>query len=509
MTSANTYIILAIVIYLVGMLAIGALYSRRNKTASDFYLGGRKLGPIVIAMSTEASDMSSWLLMGVPGLAYFCGLAEATWTVIGLAIGTYLNWLIVAKRLRSYSAKLGAITIPDFFAHRFGDKSGVIEGVAALIIIIFFVPYTASGFAACGKLFTNLFPNMSYIGAMLISAVVIVGYCAMGGFLAASITSLIQSIVMTVALVVILFFGIRSAGGWDAVVANAKTVSGYLSLTANTTILSTEPGKYGFITIVSTMAWGLGYFGMPHILNHFMAIRDGEKLKISRRIGSIWVVISMTVAIAIGLVGFAMSNGGVIAGFESNSAAEAILVRIASLMSLNGVLPALLAGVVLAGILSSTMSTADAQLLSAASSISHNILKGVFHVELSSKKEMTIARVSVLVIAAIGILFARDPNSSVFSIVSFAWAGFGATFGPLMLMSLFWKRCNKQGAIAGMIAGAVTIFVWKYKVRPLGGAWNVYELLPAFLVACIFTVFVSLVTKAPDKEIVKEFESVA
>ena len=508
MTTSTTIVMIAIAVYLIGMLAIGAMYSKRNKTSSDFYLGGRKLGPIVIAMSTEASDMSSWLLMGVPGLAYFCGLADATWTVIGLALGTYLNWLIVAKRLRVYSQKLGAITIPDFFAHRFGDKSGLIEGIAALIIIIFFVPYTASGFAACGKLFTNLFPNMSYIAAMLISAAVIVGYCAMGGFLAASITSLIQSIVMTVALFVILFFGIRSAGGWDAVIANAKTVPGYLDLFSNTTILSKTPGKYGFITIISTMAWGLGYFGMPHILNHFMAIKDGEKLKISRRIGSVWVVISMSVAIVIGIVGFAMSSKGVIAPFESNSAAEAILVRISSLMSTHGVIPALLAGVVLAGILSSTMSTSDAQLLAAASGVSHNILRGVFHKELGNKQEIAIARIAVLVIAVIAAFFARDPNSSVFGIVSFAWAGFGAAFGPLMLFSLFWKRCNKYGAIAGMVAGGATIFLWKYLVRPLGGAWNIYELLPAFIVSSLFIVVVSLCTEEPDADIVSEFESV-
>ena len=508
MSTANIFILIAIIVYLVGMLAIGAAYSRRNKTASDFYLGGRKLGPFVVAMSTEASDMSSWLLMGVPGLAYFCGLADATWTVIGLALGTYLNWLIVAKRLRSYSAMLGAITIPDFFSHRFGDRSGLIEGLAALIIIVFFVPYTASGFAACGKLFTNLF-DMSYMTAMLISAAVIVGYCTLGGFLAASITSLIQSIVMTLALAVIFIFGIRSVGGWGAVVENAKTVPGYLSLTANTTILSAAPGKYGFITIVSTMAWGLGYFGMPHILNHFMAIRDGEKLKISRRIGSIWVVISMSAAIVIGLIGFAMSSKGIIAPFASSSAAEAILVRISALMSGYGVLPALLAGVVLAGILSSTMSTADAQLLAAASGVSHNILKGVFRLDLSSKQEMTIARIAVLSIAVIAVFFARDPNSSVFGIVSFAWAGFGASFGPLMLFSLFWKRCNKQGAVAGMLTGGVSIFLWKYLVRPLGGAWNIYELLPAFLAASLAIVIVSLATKEPDKEIVEQFESVA
>ena len=508
MSSSTAFIVLAIVVYLVGMLAIGAAYSKRNKTSSDFYLGGRKLGPIVIAMSTEASDMSSWLLMGVPGLAYFCGLADATWTVIGLALGTYLNWLIVAKRLRSYSQKLGAITIPDFFSHRFGDKSGLIEGIAALIIIIFFVPYTASGFAACGKLFTNLFPNMNYMAAMLVSAAVIVGYCAMGGFLAASITSLIQSIVMTIALFVILVFGIRSAGGWANVIANAKTVPGYLDVFANTTIQSTTPGKYGFITIISTMAWGLGYFGMPHILNHFMAIKDGDKLKISRRIGSIWVVISMSVAIIVGIVGFAMSSKGIIDAFPTNSAAEAILVRISALMSTYGVVPALLAGVVLAGILSSTMSTSDAQLLAAASGVSHNIIRGVFHKELDNKTEIKIARIAVVCIAVIAAFFARDPGSSVFRIVSFAWAGFGAAFGPLMLLSLFWKRCNKYGAIAGMVAGGAMIFIWKYLVRPLGGAWNIYELLPAFLVSLVAIVVVSLLTKEPDAEIVEEFESI-
>ena len=507
MTTANVFIIIAIVIYLVGMLSIGVVYSKRNKTSSDFYLGGRKLGPVVVAMSTEASDMSSWLLMGVPGLAYFCGLADATWTVIGLAVGTYLNWLIVAKRLRNYSAKLEAITIPDFFSHRYRDKSGLIEGIAAIVIIVFFVPYTASGFAACGKLFTNLF-DINYMTAMIISAAVIVAYCAMGGFTAASVTSLIQSIVMTIALVVVLVFGIHVAGGWDAVVANAKTVPGYLSLTSSTDIFSTTPGKYGFITICSTLAWGLGYFGMPHILNHFMAINDGEKLKISRRIGTIWVVISMTVTIIVGLVGFAMSRNGSILTFESNSAAEAILVRIAALMSQNGVLPALLAGIVLAGILSSTMSTADAQLLAAASGISHNILRGVFHIDLDNKKEMTIARIAVLGVAILGVIMARDPNSSVFGIVSFAWAGFGAAFGPLMLFSLFWKRCNKYGAIAGMLSGGVMIFVWKYLVRPLGGAWNIYELLPAFIVACIAIVVVSLLTKKPEAEIVAEFESI-
>ena len=507
MTSAELCIILAIAVYLLGMLFIGFFYCKKNNSAGDFYLGGRKLGPVVVALSTEASDMSSWLLMGVPGLAYFFGMADATWTVIGLALGTYLNWLVVAKRLRRYSARLGAITIPDFFAHRYRDKSGLLEGIAALIIIIFFIPYTASGFAACGKLFTNIF-DVNYMPAMIISAAVIVAYCAMGGFMAASVTSLIQSLVMTVALVIILVFGIHTAGGWSTVIDNAMALPGYLDLSHSTDIVSKQLSNYGFLSIVSTLAWGLGYFGMPHILNHFMAIEDGEKLKVSRRIGTVWVVISMAVAIVVGIVGYAMSNVGAIAPFNSASDAEAILVRISALLSKAGILPAILAGLVLAGILASTMSTADAQLLASASSISHNIVRGVFHIELTNKQEMRVARVTVFVVAVLGVVLARNPESSVFGIVSFAWAGFGAAFGALMLFSLFWKRTNKYGALAGMLSGGITVFIWKYLVRPLGGVWDIYELLPTFIISSLFIVVVSLLTAKPDDEIVEEFKSI-
>ena len=423
--------LIAIAVYLIGMLAIGAYYSKDQKTSGDFYLGGRKLGPVVTAMSTEASDMSGWLLMGLPGLAYFTGICDPGWTAIGLAVGTYFNWLLVAKRLRIYSTKVDAITIPDFFSKRFHDNSGLIEGIAALIVIIFFVPYTASGFAACGKLFTNLF-DANYMTTMIISAIVIVAYCAMGGFMAASITSLIQSFVMTFALIAILIYGINVAGGWDAVIENARGVSGYLSLKSSGNILTGEVSSYGLIPILSTMAWGLGYFGMPHVLLHFMAVEDENMLKTSRRIGTVWVVISMFIAVFIGIMGYAMANKGAIAGFDSSSAAEAVIVRISNLLASHGILPALVAGVILAGILSSTMSTADAQLLAAASGFSQNILQGVFHVKLTDKQNMTIARITVIVIAILGVFLARDPNSSVFQIVSFAWAGFGATFGPVM-----------------------------------------------------------------------------
>ena len=507
MSSSGIFIILAICIYLISMIYIGYRHSKGTNTSSDFYLGGRKLGPIVAAMSTEASDMSAYLLMGVPGLALFCGVAEAGWTAIGLAAGTYLNWLIVARRLRTYSARVDAITVPDFLSRRFRDNTKLIETIGALVIIIFFVPYTASGFVACGKLFNSMF-GWDYVPTMIISAIVIVAYCTMGGFMAASITSLIQSLVMTFALIVVLVFGINAAGGWDAVIANAKTVPGYLDFFASTNIQAAEAGSYGGITILSTLAWGLGYFGMPHVLIHFMAAKDEKNIKTSRRIATAWVVISLGVAVIIGIVGFGMVNAGVIQGFGSSSEAESILVRASALMSQKNIFFAIIAGIILAGILSATMSTADVQLLAAASGITQNLLLDVFGVRLDDKKNLMIARLGVIAIAIIAVFFALNPNSSIFRVVSFAWAGFGATFGPVMLFALFWKRCNKYGAIAGMIAGAIMIFVWKFGVRPLGGAWDIYELLPAFIVGCIMIVVVSLLTKAPEDESVKEFESI-
>ena len=505
--SATICILISIIVYLIGMLLIGVVYSSGNNTSSDFYLGGRKLGPVVVALSTEASDMSSWLLMGVPGLAYFCGLADATWTVIGLAAGTYLNWLIVAKRLRRYSAKLGAITIPDFFSLRYRDESGLIEGIAALIILVFFVPYTASGFSACGKLFNSLF-GFDYMTSMLISAAVIVAYCATGGFMAASVTSLIQSMVMTFALIVVLFFGINVSGGWDAVVANAREIPGYLSLTASTSIQATEAGRYTPFMIASTLAWGLGYFGMPHILLHFMAIGDETKLKLSRRVGSIWVVISLSIAVVIGIVGFSMAKAGVIAMPESQSAAENMIVNASHALAQVGILPAIIAGIIIAGILAATMSTADAQLLAAASGVTHNIINDVLGIKLSDKKTMLIARITVVGVAILGVIFASDPTSSIFRVVSFAWAGFGATFGPVMILSLFWKRCNKWGALAGMVSGGAMVFIWKFVVAKLGGVFAIYELLPAFIISAVVIVIVSLLTPAPEAEIVEEFESI-
>ena len=509
MTAAQIGILAAIVVYLAAMVYVGFYFSKKGAggSADEFYLGGRKLGPLVTAMSAEASDMSSWLLMGLPGVAYLSGIADAGWTAIGLAVGTYLNWLIVAKRLRRYSVACGAITIPDFSSRRYEDKKNILMCIAAIVILIFFIPYTASGFKAVGTLFNSLF-GVDYHLAMIAGAVVIVGYTVMGGFLAVSTTDLIQSIVMSIALVIIVFFGIHTAGGWDVVMNNAKSMAGYLSMTQLHDMATGGSTSYGLITIFSTMAWGLGYFGMPHILLRFMAIENEDKLKVSRRIASIWVVISMFVAILIGMIGYSVSKTGSIPLFASSSESETVIIRLADLLSRNGFLTSVIAGVVLAGILACTMSTCDSQLLAASSSISENILHGVFNLNISKKMTMVMARVTLVVIAIIAIFIARDPNSSVFQIVSFSWAGFGGAFGPVVLCALFWKRCNRWGALAGMLGGGATIFIWKFLVKPMGGVFGIYELLPGFLVGLILTVVVSLATRAPDAEIVEEYDEV-
>jgi sodium/proline symporter len=506
MTTSNICILISIVVYLLLVIWIGVSFSRKNKTTDDFYLGGRKLGPFVTAMSAEASDMSSWLLMGLPGVAYATGLADAFWTAVGLAIGTYVNWLVVAKRLRKYTLICNnSTTIPIFFSNRYRDDKKLLSIIAAIVIIVFFVPYTASGFAACGKLFASLF-GVDYFAAMVISAIVIVGYTTLGGFLAASTSDFLQSIIMTIAIFVVLGYGITTAGGFHNVMENAQGMAGYFSLTSIHNAATGGADNYGLITIISTLAWGLGYFGVPHVLLRFMAIEDADKLKLSRRIASVWVVISLGVAILIGIVGNAMSREGVIPSLEDS---ETVVISIATVISSHGVLAALVAGLILAGILAATMSTADSQLLAASSSASQNIIKEIFFKDMSEKSAMLIARISVIIISVIAVFIAKNPNSSVFEIVSFAWAGFGAAFGPVMLLALFWKRSNKWGALAGMFSGGIMVFIWKFLVKPLGGIWNIYELLPAFIVAILLNVLVSMLTAPPTQDMVDEFEAVA
>ncbi len=509
MTSAQILIVVTIIVYLGAMLLIGFHFSRSKsgRSSDSFYLGGRSLGPIVTAMSAEASDMSSYLLMGLPGLAYLAGIAEVGWTAIGLAAGTYLNWLIVARRLRRYSASLGAITVPDFFSRRYGDTKHMISLVSALIILVFFIPYTASGFKAVGALFNSLF-GIDYHAAMVFGAIIIISYTVLGGFLAVSTTDLVQSIFMTIALVVIVFFGIRTAGGLGNVMDNARALPGYLNLTKGYDAASGTAGSFGFLPIVSTLAWGLGYFGMPHILLRFMAIRKEEELTLSRRIASVWVVLSMGIAVFIGIIGYSVSKSGSIPMLTTSSDSETIIIKMADLMSQNGVIFALFAGIILAGILAATMSTADSQLLTAASSVSHDLAQNFFGIKLDEKKQMILARGTVAAIALIALILAWNPNSSVFRVVSFAWAGFGAAFGPTMFLALFWKRSNKQGAFAGIAAGGIMVFVWKYLIAPMGGAWAIYELLPAFLIGLVVNIIVSLITPAPSSQIIRTFDQV-
>ncbi|MBQ7887843.1 MAG: sodium/proline symporter [Clostridia bacterium] len=515
MNGNTMQILIAMVVYMAIVIAIGVLYAKRaNQNSEEYFLGGRSLGPWVTAMSAEASDMSGWLLMGLPGVAYWCGLADAAWTAIGLAVGTYLNWLIVSKRLRRYSMRANnAITLPEFFSNRFREKNKVIMCLSAVFILIFFTVYAASCFVTCGKLFSTLF-GASYVSMMIVGAIFVLLYTLLGGFLAESASDFMQAIVMIVALTVIVLLGTAQAGGIGAVIQNAGQIPGFLEFFglatpvldgAGSQILEAgvpvfgEPAPYGLLTICSMLAWGLGYFGMPQVLLRFMAIRKEDELNRSRRIAMVWVVISLAVAVFIGIVGRQLYP----ATHLTKAAAENIFITLAT-----NSLPPLLAGFVMAGILAATISSSDSYLLIAASAFAKNIFQGVCKKEATDKQVMLVSRVTLLILALIGIVIAMDENSVIFQIVSFAWAGFGATFGPLMLLSLFWKRTNRAGAIAGMIGGAGMVFLWKLVISKLGGVFAIYELLPAFVFSAACIVVVSLVTAPPSKEIEEDFEAV-
>ncbi len=515
MSSSTVQILVSMVIYMAIVILIGVLYAKKaNKNSEAFFLGGRSLGPWVTAMSAEASDMSGWLLMGLPGVAYWCGVADAAWVAIGLAIGTYLNWLITSKRLRRYSIKANnSITLPEFFSNRYKEKNPVILMISALFILVFFTVYAASCLVTCGKLFSTLF-GAPYITMMLLGAIFVLLYTLLGGFLAESASDFMQAIVMITALVVIVVLCVVNAGGFAAVFENAKQIPGSLdffgiaspTLDAQGTQLVEggkaifgDAGNYSILTICSSLAWGLGYFGMPQVLLRFMAIRKEGELKASRRIAMVWVVISLAVAVFIGIVGrqlFPIEH-------LTKASAENIFITLST-----NFLPPLLAGFVMAGILAATISSSDSYLLIAASAFAKNVYQGVIKKKASDKEVMIMSRITLLLIAAIAIVIALDENSIIFSIVSFAWAGFGATFGPIMLFSLFWKRTTREGAIAGMISGGVMVFVWNLLISKLGGIFAIYELLPAFIISSVVIVVVSLLTKKPSAEIEAEFEAV-
>ena len=513
MSTSSAQMLISMVLYMCVVIGIGVYFAKRaNQNSDNYYLGGRSLGPWVAAFSAEASDMSGWLLMGLPGLAYWCGLADAFWTAIGLAIGTYINWLLVAKRLRRYSHVAGnSITLPEFFSNRFHETKKVILTISSLFILIFFCVYAASCFVTCGKLFSSIF-GAPYIPMMLCGVAFVVIYTFLGGFLAESASDFMQAIIMVFALIVVLVSGTIAAGGIGEVFENIKNIPGFLEffniaspavneageqIVENGTPLFNEALPYPLLSVASMLAWGLGYFGMPQVLLRFMAIRRSDELTKSRRVATVWVLISLLAAVTIGLVGRAFAP----TAFVTKSSAENIFSYLASML-----MHPLFAGLIMAGILAATISSSDSYLLIAASAFSKNLFQGVFHTKANDKQVMVVSRVTLIVIALIGSLIALDENSVIFTIVSFAWAGFGATFGPLMLFSLFWKRTTRAGAIAGMLSGGAMVFIWNYLVKPLGGMFGIYELLPAFIVSCIFIVVVSLITKTPDKEILDEFE---
>ncbi len=494
-----------LIFYLAIMLWIGFYFYKKNKSQTDYYLGGRSLNFWVTSMSAQASDMSGWLLMGLPGTAFLLtknnGLAEAVWTAAGLGVGTYLNWLLLAKKLRNYSEKAGdSITIPSFLENRFRDKSNLIRIISAVFIVVFFLIYTAAQFSAGAKLFNAVF-GMDYQIALVFGAVVIVSYTFMGGFLAVCWTDLIQGVVMFFAIVLLPIMAVVKLGGASATFELAGSLADGVSSLGFSEWTGIGSG-YSLITIISIAAWGLGYFGQPHILARFMGIQSAEQIKPARRVAMAWVLVSLSAAVLLGVIGKAYVSTVVSAKEMASMDGERIFIYLTQHI-LRGPVAAILAGVFLTAILAAIMSTADSQLLITSSAISEDIAKKIFGSRMSEKTTMNVSRFSVLAIAAIALFIARNPESSVFDLVAYAWAGFGAAFGPAILLSLYWRRMNWQGALAGILSGGIMVFFWRNFIKSY---INIYELLPAFIVSGIFVIVVSLLTKKPEDEIEKEFD---
>ena len=496
--------------YLFVMLWIGFFFSKKQSNLGDYYLGGRKMNKWVVALSAQASDMSGWLLMGLPGAIYLGGFSEA-WIGIGLLIGTYLNWKIVAQRLRRYSQVCGdSITIPDFICNRFRDKTGASRVIAAVIILVFFTFYTASGFVGAAKLFSTIFP-ISYSTALWIGAAVVVSYTLLGGYMAVCWTDFIQGSLMFVAIVLVPAIVICDAGGFAATVDSLNEINPFLqSLFTNA-----STGKaVGFIGLASCMAWGLGYFGMPHILVRFMSINNPAEVKGSRRIAMTWVAISLGAATVIGLVfHLFLKQRGLTLADVGNDPEKCFMVMINSIFS-NGFAARVFAGVLLSAILAAIMSTADSQLLVSASSFTNDIYRRVKK-SASNRELVMISRLAVAAVALVAAFMSMNQESDFFKavmkMVSFAWGGFGAAFGPLILLALFWRRVNLAGAVSGMVVGTVTCFVWKFVLSGYAADYPIfglYELAPGFVLSFAVTVVVSLLTARPSAEMLAEFDRV-
>lgn len=512
--SAELQSLLAMVIYMSIVIGIGIYFYRRSSSSvNEYILGGRSLGPYVTAMAAEASDMSGWLLMGLPGLAYWSGFGSAFWTGLGLALGTYLNWKFVAKPLRVFSELAdNSITIPDFFSNRFKEegKFKPIMFFSAIFILVFFIVYAASCYVTTGKLFSTLF-GIGYVPMMVLGAIFVLAYTFIGGFLAESVSDFMQAIVMVLALIIILAVGINHAGGVGAIIDNLNKFPGFLEFFSsakpelneagqqvieNAMPIFAEKNQIEVLEIFTSLAWGLGYFGVPQVLVKFMAICDASEVKVARRVATVWVFISLFAAIFIGLIGRVLFPTGLL----SQAASEKIFI-----ISAQEMMQPFLAGVVMAGILAATISSADSYLLIAASAVSKSLYHGVFKQDAKEKEIMLVTRLSLVLITILGIIIALDENSVIFKIVSFAWAGFGASFGPLMLFSIFYSKTTKEGAVAGMVAGAATVFIWDLVLVNFGGVFELFSLLPGFVISSIAILLVSSMTNK-DPEVLNQYE---
>ncbi|MBR1640682.1 MAG: sodium/proline symporter PutP [Treponema sp.] len=514
MTSQMIAQLIAFVLYLAIMVFVGLKSAKSNNSASDFFLGGRKLGPWVTALSAEASDSSAWLLMGLPGLCYLGGFKETFWTAIGLIAGTYLAWLIIAKPLRKCSIAFDdSITIPEFLTKRFKDSSHILSIVSVLFIVIFFTIYTASGFVACAKLFRSVF-GLNWNLGLLIGFVIILSYTILGGYRAVCTTDFIQGTLIFVAFVVSAIVIIISLGG----VGNAVDQVGAFTQKA----LNGEYGEamlksftsnqsFSAMSAISAFSWCLGYFGMPHIIVRFMGCRSNKEIATARRVGIIWMIIAYIGTFIIGTLGTAyLINHGILLGAKPEEVIiEGVKVLGAGTQeavfseTMIKMYPAFIAGVFMCAILAASMSTADSQLLSASSAIGQDIFKGMIKKDASDKTVLLISRISVFAVAIVGLILALNPESSIFGLVSYAWAGFGGTFGPLIILALYWKKGTAKGAIAGLICGGITVVTWH---NLHGGLFDVYEILPAFIVCFVVTVIVSLLDKNKNPEMIATFE---
>src|SRR5699024_2167682 len=497
----NLPTLITFLVYLIGMLAIGIVMYRRTHDLSDFVLGGRTLGPVVGALSAGASDMSGWLLLGLPGAIYATGLSES-WIAIGLAIGAYLNWQFIARRLRVYTEVASdSITIPDFLENRFKDNSRLLRVISALVILLFFTFYTSSGMVAGAKLFEASF-GLSYQAALWIGVIVVVSYTFLGGFLAVVWTDFIQGTLMFLALIVVPLVAMNQLGGWN------DTVQAVVSI--EPTHLNMVKGV-GVMAIISSLAWGLGYVGQPRIIVRFMALRSAKDVPKARFVGTTWMVLGLYGAIITGFAGFAYVSSADAAvftnlglevitenGVQMLDDPEKIFIAFSQIL-----FNPIVAGLLLAAILSAIMSTIDSQLLVSSSAVAEDFYKGFFRRNATNKELVWTGRIATVVIALIAALIAMNPESTVLELVSYAWAGFGASFGPIILLALFWKGVTRNGALVGIIIGAVTVIVWGDFLS--GGIFDLYEILPGFAFNLIATIIVSLLGK-PDPEMIVEFD---